>query len=132
MPVFTRNRPIFGSYVDSELSWYDGHRKSPHQSDITIIDPELMSILHSYVSPSVIDLSNVTALPHRLPHSGVPARDAHPHPSCISRTTSSIYFGSATSSPTGSAPALLAASTTFITSVYGKLREAFTKTVLPG
>jgi hypothetical protein len=54
-PIPTLNRHIFGSYVHSELSWYDEHGKLRIRPDITIIEPEQMSIVHGYVSP-VIDL----------------------------------------------------------------------------
>jgi hypothetical protein len=56
IPAPTLNRHILGSYVHAELSWYDEYGKLRIRPDITIIEPEHMSILHGYVPPAVIDL----------------------------------------------------------------------------
>jgi hypothetical protein len=56
MPTPTLNRHILGSYVHAELSWYDEYGKLRIRPDITIIEPEHMSIVHGYVPPPVIEL----------------------------------------------------------------------------
>jgi hypothetical protein len=53
-PVPTLNHHILGSYVHAELSWYDENGKLRIRPDITIIEPEHMSILHGY-APPVLD-----------------------------------------------------------------------------
>lgn len=54
-PVPTLNHHILGSYVHSELSWYDENGRLGIRPDITIIEPEHMSILHGY-EPPILDL----------------------------------------------------------------------------
>lgn len=56
MPTPTLNRHILGSYVHAELSWYDEYGKLRIRPDITIIEPENMSILHGHVPPPMIEL----------------------------------------------------------------------------
>ena len=54
-PVPTLNHHILGSYVHAELSWYDENGRLRIRPDITIIEPEHLSILHDY-TPSTLDL----------------------------------------------------------------------------
>ena len=42
---------IFGSAVHAELSWYDENRRLRIRPDITITEPECLSILHGYGGP---------------------------------------------------------------------------------
>lgn len=53
-PVPTLDPYILGSHVHLELPWYDERGKLRIRPDITIIEPEEMSILHG-CSPPVID-----------------------------------------------------------------------------
>ncbi|HEY0319473.1 MAG TPA: hypothetical protein VGC66_00730 [Pyrinomonadaceae bacterium] len=47
----TQDSRVLGFSVHSELTWYDERRKLRIKPDITILEPEEMSIQHGYVSP---------------------------------------------------------------------------------
>jgi hypothetical protein len=48
-PVRTQDRRIYGTAVHAEVSWFGETRRLCIKPDITIIEPENMSILHGYV-----------------------------------------------------------------------------------
>lgn len=51
-PAPTMDPFVLGSHVHSELPWYDENGKLRIRPDITIIEPEHLSILHGYVPPA--------------------------------------------------------------------------------
>lgn len=58
-PVPTQDEHIMGTYVHSELTWYgesiNGRPpKLEIKPDITILDPEHLSILHGYMAPGLV------------------------------------------------------------------------------
>lgn len=53
-PVPTRDKRVFGTAVHTELPWYDENRKLRIIPDLTILEPEHMSIRRGYSEP-VID-----------------------------------------------------------------------------
>jgi hypothetical protein len=50
-PAPTLNPHILGSHVHAELSWYDEHGRLRIRPDLTIVEPEHMSILHGHGGP---------------------------------------------------------------------------------
>ncbi|HEX5733372.1 MAG TPA: hypothetical protein VF131_11115 [Blastocatellia bacterium] len=48
-PVPTQDEHILASYVHAEVSWYGENRTIAIKPDITILEPEHLSILHGYV-----------------------------------------------------------------------------------
>lgn len=46
----TQDRQITASYIHTEVSWYDDNDRLTIKPDITILDPEHLSILHRYGS----------------------------------------------------------------------------------
>jgi hypothetical protein len=52
-PVRTQDRRIHGTPVHAEVSWFGEDRRLCIKPDITIIEPENMSILHGYVPRTV-------------------------------------------------------------------------------
>lgn len=61
-PVPTLDPHILGSHVHSELPWYDERGKLRIRPDITIIEPEHMSILHGCAVPVVDPFSSPRGL----------------------------------------------------------------------
>jgi hypothetical protein len=53
---------VLGSYVHSELPWYDENGKLRIRPDITIIEPEHLSILHGYVPPALAPSGHTSSL----------------------------------------------------------------------
>ncbi len=51
--VPTRERHILGSYVHAELSWYDENRRLRIKPDITIVEPEHMSVVRGHAGPTI-------------------------------------------------------------------------------
>jgi hypothetical protein len=65
--VPTLDPHILGSHVHSELPWYDERGKLRIRPDITIIEPEHMSILHGLAQPVVDPFSSPCRLFHKAP-----------------------------------------------------------------
>jgi hypothetical protein len=67
-PVPTLDPYILGSHVHSELPWYDERGKLRIRPDLTIIEPEHMSILHGYAPPVIEPFGSAHSLfPAALP-----------------------------------------------------------------
>jgi hypothetical protein len=56
--IATRDGHILGSAVHAELSWYDENRRLRIRPDITITEPECLSILHGYGRPMLHPFSS--------------------------------------------------------------------------
>lgn len=61
-PAPTMDPFILGSHVHSELPWYDENGKLRIRPDITIIEPEHLSILHGYVPPALAPSGSTLSL----------------------------------------------------------------------
>ena len=72
-PVPTQDRHIRGTPVHAEVSWYGEKRMLCIKPDITIVEPENVSILHGYV-PNHGARMNIFRRPlnERMPHQTPP------------------------------------------------------------